>query len=69
MIETLKPRGAIVESLVKGIKVVRGNYCCIDEYGNLIVIPQADYENLKEKGIKDYDNCIEEVSHRKLSKY
>ena len=55
MIETIKPRGAISEKLVKGIITHHHKPCIVDISGNIYEVREYDYLNLKGK-VKDYDS-------------
>lgn len=46
MIETIRPRGAIANSLFKKTRIVRGHYCIVDVQDNIYVVSKDIYYSL-----------------------
>ena len=57
MVETIKPRGAIAESLVIDFHEFGGRFFCTDVCGNQFEIPESEYyEYLNKQGRKTDEN-------------
>ena len=49
MIKTLKPYGAIAESEIQFLTIIRGTPCLVDKQANRIVIPDEEFNQLKKR--------------------
>ena len=55
MIETIRPRGAINERIVIGVRSVNGKFYVVDTCRNVMEVSEQDYLMMKcKEGIKDY---------------
>lgn len=58
MVETIRPRGAIKESLVESVYSRNGSFYLIDEVGNRMKIPEYEFNRLLSEGVPLNENII-----------
>lgn len=58
MVETIRPRGAISESLVVSVYEKEGKFYLIDEVGNRMRIPEYEFNRLLSEGVLLNENFI-----------
>ena len=58
MTETIRPRGAINDSLIESVYTRNGSFYLIDEVGNRMKIPEHEFNRLVSEGVQINENFI-----------